>query len=82
MSELSVGRFPLSNSPLLNFYFLLLTFPGFLPGLFRFSSQREMTGQGIEDLRIPERPRIINRYSIEAPLVAIARQVAIVAIHQ
>jgi hypothetical protein len=43
-----------------------------LPSLFRFCCQRESTGQGIEDFRVPERPGIINRYSIEAPLVAIA----------
>jgi hypothetical protein len=43
-----------------------------LPSLFRFCSQRESTGQGIEDFRVPERPGIINRHSLEAPLVAIA----------
>jgi hypothetical protein len=53
-----------------------------LPSLFRFCSQRESTGQGIEDFRVPERPSIINRHSVEAPLVAIPHQVAIVAIHQ
>ena len=53
-----------------------------LPSLFRFCSQRESTGQGIEDFRVPKRPGIINRHSLEAPLVAIAHQVAIVAIHQ
>src|SRR6267378_7187399 len=53
-----------------------------LRSLFRFCSQRESTGQGIEDFRVPERPSIINRHSVEAPLVAIAHQVAIVAIHQ
>ena len=56
--------------------------PNLLPSLFRFYSQRELTGQGIEDFRVPERPGIINRHSLEAPLVAIAHQVAIVAIHQ
>jgi hypothetical protein len=53
-----------------------------LPSLFRFCSQRESTGQGIEDFRVPERPSIINRHSLEAPLVSIPHQVAIVAIHQ
>ena len=53
-----------------------------LSSLFRFRSQRESTGQGIENFRVPEGPGIINRYSVEAPLVAIAHQVAIVAIHQ
>ena len=53
-----------------------------LPRLFRFCSQSESTGQGIQDFRVPERPGIVNCYSLEAPLVAIARQVAIVAIHQ
>jgi hypothetical protein len=53
-----------------------------LPCLFRFCSQSESTGQGIEDFRIPERPTIINRHSLEAPLVAVPHQVAIVAIHQ
>jgi hypothetical protein len=53
-----------------------------LPSLFRFCSQSESTGQGIEDFRVPERPGIINRHSPEAPLIAIAHQVAIVAIHQ
>src|SRR5205823_7182911 len=52
------------------------------PSLFRFCSQRELTGQGIEDFRVPERPGIINRHSLEAPLIAIAHQIAIVAIHQ
>src|SRR5206468_7032771 len=53
-----------------------------LASLFRFCSQRELTGQGIENFRVPERPGIINRHSLEAPLVAIPHQVAIVAIHQ
>ena len=76
VSDAGVYRLQIFSFLLLPSYFL------FLPGLFRFSFQREMTGQGIKDLRIPERPRIINRYSIETPLVAIARHVAIVAIHQ
>src|SRR5436190_4088746 len=53
-----------------------------LPNLFRFCSQRELTGQGIEDFRVPERPSVINRHFLEAPLVAVAHQVAIVVIHQ
>ena len=53
-----------------------------LPNLFRFCSQGDSTGQGIEDFRVAEGPRIINRHSLEAPLVAIPHQVAIVAIHQ
>ena len=53
-----------------------------LPSLFRFCSQREATGKGIENFRVPERPGIINRYALEAPLIAIAHQVAIIAIHQ
>jgi hypothetical protein len=43
-----------------------------LRSLFRFCSQGQLTGQGIEDFRVPERPSIINRHSLEAPLVAIA----------
>src|SRR5215469_6978618 len=50
-----------------------------LPNLFRFCSEREPAGKGIEDFRVPERPSIINRYSLKAPLVVIADQVAIVA---
>ena len=53
-----------------------------LASLFRFCSQRESTGQGIEDFRVPERPSIINRHSLEAPLVSVPHQVAIVAVHQ
>jgi hypothetical protein len=53
-----------------------------LSRLFRFRSQKELTGQGIENFRVPERPGIIDRHSLEAPLVVIAHQVAIVAIHQ
>ena len=52
-----------------------------LARIFRFCSQRESTGQGIEDFRVPERPGIINRDSVEAPLVAITHQVAMVAVH-
>jgi hypothetical protein len=71
-------KFPFNPSPLQHFSpaeFLL-------PSLFRFYSQRELTGQGIEDFRVPERPSIINCHCLEAPLVAIPHQVAIVAIHQ
>src|SRR5215471_10370740 len=38
-----------------------------LANLFRFYSQRELTGEGIEDFRVPERPRVINRHFLEAP---------------
>jgi hypothetical protein len=53
-----------------------------LSSLFRFCSQGDSTGQGVEDFRVPKRPGIINRQPLEAPFIAIPHQVTIVAIHQ
>jgi hypothetical protein len=55
------------------------------PGLFRcsrFRAQRLAAGQGVENLRIALDPGVVDRDALEAPLLAVACQLAIVAVHQ
>ena len=41
-----------------------------------------MKGHGIENLRITLRPCVVDRDTFEAPFLAVAHEIAIVAIHQ
>src|SRR5215472_13270864 len=52
-------------------------FPGF-----RFPAQKPLLRQRVENLRIPLGPRVIDDHLPETPFLAVARQLAIVAIHQ
>src|SRR5436189_5413967 len=49
---------------------------------FRFRAQQSVHCQRVEDLRVTLRPRIVDDHPFETPFLAVARQFAIVAIHQ
>src|SRR5580704_4817447 len=55
------------------------------PGLFwllRFRAQSLANGQGVENFRVTLGPGIVDRDPREAPFLAVAHQLAIVAVHQ
>ena len=48
----------------------------------RFRGQSSVNGPHVENFRVALRPCIVNRDTLEAPFLAVAHEVAIVAIHQ